>query len=147
MGIDITKLWFTRAVPEPTKNNQNVQLGCHAEEFCEMLDAVQGDNEYSAVLLSLAKTNLRHFAEALKKGAASVSIHDRKEFLDGVGDQIVTGVGCAHMHGMDIVTGLDRINTSNFSKFDKDGMPIFDENGKIAKNKETFHKPDLTGLY
>jgi hypothetical protein len=145
-GIPGTLEWFVRAVPSPTKKNQNVQLGCHLEEVCEMLAAVEGDDGGSRVLLSMAKTQLHELAEALKKDRASVSIHDRKEFLDGIADQMVTGTGCAHMHSMKPVEALDRTNESNWSKF-KDGQPIFDEHGKIAKNKETFFKPNLEGLY
>jgi hypothetical protein len=41
---------------------------------------------------------------------------------------------------------LRRVNGSNWSKFNDDGQPIFDENGKIAKGPR-YERPDLTGLY
>jgi hypothetical protein len=34
---------------------------------------------------------------------------------------------------MDIDKGLDIVSTSNWSKFDEQGQPIFDANGKIKK--------------
>jgi hypothetical protein len=51
------------------------------------------------------------------------------------------------MAGMNVPEALNRVNTSNFSKFDANGFPIFDENGKIAKNLATYKKADLEGLY
>jgi len=38
--ISIIKLWFERAVPEPTDKNRAVQLGVHFEEVSEMLVAI-----------------------------------------------------------------------------------------------------------
>lgn len=43
--------------------------------------------------------------------------------------------------GFDMVGALDEVNKSNWSKF-KDGVPAFDENGKIAK-ADGYFKPDL----
>ena len=38
MSLLTTQLWHARAKPEPTEDDVNVQLGCHIEEFVEMLD-------------------------------------------------------------------------------------------------------------
>lgn len=137
--------WFEQAVPNPTVKNFNVQLGCHLEEVKEMLDAVQGLDGGSAVALTLCKQHLHELAEAMKKGTMTFMVQDRKEFLDGGCDQLVTATGVLYMVGMNADAGLGRVNTSNYSKF-VDGEPRFDANGKIAK-PPTFQKPDFTGLY
>ena len=62
--------------------------------------------------------------------------------LDSLADQIVTAVGTAHMNGMDIVGALHEVNGSNFSKFDDEGNPIFNDNKKIMKGPN-YYKPDL----
>lgn len=74
------------------------------------------------------------------------AIKDRKEFLDSLADQIVTGVGTGHCAGMQTVEACERVNESNWSKYDAGGRPIFDANGKITKGP-SYKKPGLGGLY
>lgn len=147
MSLDITKLWFSRAVPQPQDKNVQVQLGCHFEEVAEQLEQLVGTDATSETHRKVVAQALRLFSNSLKKGGVKLAIADRKEFLDAIADQIVTGVGCGYMVGMDVPEALNRVNASNFSKFDENGFPIFDEDGKIAKNPATYHKVDLTGLY
>jgi hypothetical protein len=138
-----TVQWFNEAIPQTVinKKKQSVQLGCHIEEFIEMLEVirVKGVDQQIAQSIDL----LTIVADHLKKNANGFVITDRKEFLDAMVDQIVTATGTGFMQGMDIVGGLECINGSNYSKF-KDGKAIFDANGKIAKNQETYYKADLS---
>jgi NTP pyrophosphatase (non-canonical NTP hydrolase) len=130
--------WFREAVREPTDRNKAVQIGCHIEEFGEMLEAI-GDQ-------GLAK-RMQGIAAEYKQGEVEYSklVIDRKELLDSLADQIVTAVGIASMLDMDIVGALQEVNRSNYSKF-VNGRAVFDENGKIKKGAD-YSKPDLTGLY
>src|SRR5690606_22494682 len=140
MSIQETKKWFEAAVPAPTEENFNVQLGCHLEEVVEMLDNLctkQGDD----ILLARAADSLEDLSKALKNGSYKVSALRAVDHLDALADQIVTAVGCAHMAGMDIVGALNEVNRSNFSKFE-DGKPVFNEHGKIAKGRN-YKAPDL----
>jgi predicted HAD superfamily Cof-like phosphohydrolase len=134
--LDNTKNWFQIAIPEPTERNKHMQIACHCEEFAEMLEALGLKTEAEFA---------HNFGDALKTGALTVATVDRKELLDALCDQLVTAVGVAHMYGLDIVEGLERVNASNYSKF-VDGRALFDENGKIKKGPD-YHKPNLTGLY
>lgn len=145
--LDITELWFKRAKPTPTDADVNTQISCHTEEFGEMLAALKGVAGIDEHMRKHLQEEVELFTRALRTGNIRVYISDRKEFLDSLADQIVTGTGCGHMAGMNVPEALNRVNTSNFSKFDVNGFPIFDENGKIAKNLATYKKPDLTGLY
>lgn len=140
MSIESVKTWFSRAVPNPNEKNCSVQLGVHFEEVGEMLESLGTCNFESSVLEDLSND--------LKSGHLIVEDLklDREELLDALCDQIVTAVGVAHMFGMDIVGALREVDRSNWSKFDESGQPTFDENGKIAKNLETYFKPNLTAF-
>lgn len=145
MTIEHIKLWHERARSNPDLKAFNVQLGCHFEEIAEMLDALSvtpaGYSLVESALISIIK-----LASGLKEGGITVEIGDRKELLDAIADQIVTGVGVAHCAGLNISEGLRRVNISNWSKFDTDGRPVRNEQGKIMKG-ERYTPPDLEGLY
>ncbi len=68
------------------------------------------------------------------------------EFLDSLADQIVTSVGVGHCAGMKTAEAVTAVNRSNYSKFDKNGYPIFNDSGKIAKGPD-YAPPNLEGLY
>lgn len=143
MSTDIIKLWHERARSKPNEVDFNVQLGCHFEEICEMLAVI---NTTSNDTLVRARAALGWLADGLKKGNVQATITDRQEFLDAAADQVVTAIGAAHCARMDIVEAIRRVNTSNWSKYNVDGQPVFDENGKIKKGPD-YAPPDLTGLY
>lgn len=144
-SIESIDLWHSRARPNPTDEDFNVQLGCHFEEIVEMLDSLAFTFDASAQA-GLAAKHLETLANMLKSGEGRAKITDRKEFLDSVADQVVTGIGAAHCAHMDGRTAVVRVNRSNWSKFDDDGQPIRDANGKIAKGPN-YTSPDLEGLY
>lgn len=72
----------------------------------------------------------------------SVIINDKVGLTDALADQIVTAIGLAYMHGIDIEGALNEVNRSNWSKF-VDGKPVFDENGKIKKG-DGYTPPELS---
>lgn len=140
------ELWHEKACPNPDADAFNVQFGCHVEEFAELLDSIQFDNEDDDRFLRGAHLALVNIATVLKKKTVRVSIIDRKEFLDALADGIVTAVGAGYRAAVDVPSGAVRVNQSNWSKFDENGEPIFDENGKVKKGPG-YTEPDLTGLY
>ena len=149
---DLIEMWHKRARPNPTDADFNVQLGCHIEEFLEMLDTIklvpQQPRDWKDFELEFSDmyATLFYLSKQLKTGTMHAEITNRKEFLDAIADQVVTGVGAAYCAGMQATEAVRRVNESNWSKFDKDGQPIRDENGKIAKGPD-YKKPDLGGLY
>ena len=138
MNINEILKWFKKAVPNPTEKTQIVQMGCHFEEFSEMLTSV-GFAKYCDTVV-----NIDSIADSFKAGKVSNFSDDidKIELLDSLCDQIVTATGVAHMLGFDIEGALDEVNRSNWSKFEN-GSPVFDENGKIKKG-ESYFKPNLT---
>lgn len=140
--LQLTKEWFEQAIPEPTPEHKRVQIGCHFEEFAEMLlsigyekteefDAINGEADWW-------KGKLNSFTD---KQDDLVLHCDRQALLDSLADQIVTAVGIGHMMGLDVLGALSEVNRSNFSKFEN-GNAVFDENGKIRKG-ENYTPPDL----
>ena len=134
MQLEKTKQWFEQAIPEPTIEQACIQVGCHIEEFHEML--------WSMSMQSVEIQNLEEsFKNCEKMAMADVKFCNRSELLDSLVDQIVTAVGVGHMMGMDVLGALEEVNRSNFSKL-VDGKAIFDKNGKIDK-PESYSRPNL----
>lgn len=140
--------WHLGARNSPTPQDFNVQLGCHFEEILEMLQTLTFANEYFEALpgTKLSVYNdLKFLSDGLKLGVIKANIVDRKELLDSLADQIVTGTGVGHCAGMNVPAAAQAVNWSNWSKFD-DGTPLRDMHGKIIKGPN-YTPPDLEGLY
>jgi hypothetical protein len=146
MSIDSIELWHKRARPSPTPEDFAVQLGCHIEEFVEMLDTLMFSYEGGGFNVAVLATAMTELGEALKRNEVSVRVANRKEFLDSVADQIVTAVGVGYCAGMKTVEGVDAVSRSNWSKFDDEGFPIFNSHGKITKGPK-YRPPVLDNLY
>lgn len=138
-----TKQWFEAAVPNPTTKNLNIQVAVHLEEVAEMVEAmtVEGSSEGYKLWQQLQAT-LVEISNLMKQGQMQIATLDANAVLDGITDQQVTAIGIGHMLGMDTTSALAEVDRSNFSKFGKDGQPIFDENGKIKKGPH-YVKPNL----
>lgn len=153
MSIDTIELWHKRARNKPTRQDFNVQLGCHLEEIVEMLDTLVLHDETEQWLRApmagrdmSVRTKLDYLANELKSGRVKAEVDNRKELLDALADQVVTSVGVGYCAGMEMEEAVKRVNRSNWSKFGDNGQPIRDENGKIAKGPK-YAPPDLDGCY
>jgi predicted HAD superfamily Cof-like phosphohydrolase len=138
MSIESIALWHSRARPNPSDENFNVQLGCHLEEVVEMIEALRfsyknGTGVEMPGKNSMIYQQLNDFADGLKAGRITAQIANRRDLVDALADQIVTSVGVAHTANMKITRAVDIVNTSNWSKFSPEGEPYFDQNGKILK--------------
>ena len=139
MSLEKTKQWFERAIPEPTIEQACIQVGCHVEEFSEMIDSINlGGSDLHHELLDESTSFKVNCSDYYRH---KIEDCDKEALLDSLVDQIVTAVGVGHMMGMDVLGALEEINRSNFSKFE-DGKPVFDSNGKITKGKD-YVKPNL----
>lgn len=136
------ELWHKRARPEPTFEDFNVQLGCHFEEITEMLVALEGEDGKSSNKLGEVRMAMMTLAEGFKAGHYQAFPVQRTEFLDSLADQVVTAVGVAHCDKMQMAQAVTEVNTSNWSKFDSNGQPVFNEQGKIQKGP-TYRPPQL----
>ena len=138
--IHSIKEWFEAAKPNPSTADVVVQIGCHYEEVSEMNAVLNYDVEY--MLEATAEEYEMYYSGYLGAALEELSADARVELLDSLCDQIVTAVGVAYMMGMDIEGALAEVNRSNWSKFEG-GVPVFNEQGKIAKGVE-YTPPELS---
>lgn len=142
-----TKTWFEKARPSQTISSFSAQLGVHFEEVGEMIEALNpaDDDDVSVELLSQAFSAIKALSDHLKNNHGSIFVlpKDRIDMLDSICDQIVTATGVAHTLDYDIVGAMTEVNRSNYSKFDADGLPIYNEQGKVMKG-ENYSPAELT---
>ena len=138
--IHSIKEWFKAAKPEPTIKDACVQIGCHYEEVAEMADALRDEEVLESA--ENAADNYKDTQGCFIYFLEDLSERQRIQLLDALCDQVVTAVGVAYMMGMDIEGALAEVNRSNWSKFEG-GVPVFNEQGKIAKGAE-YTPPELS---
>lgn len=85
----------------------------------------------------LMREENEEYLEAAQEG-------DMIEVADALGDMLYILCGTILKHGMQdkIVEVFEEIQRSNMSKLDKDGNPIYREDGKVLKS-ELYFKPDI----
>ncbi len=131
--------WFKKAKPEPTTNDLTTQMGVHCEEVVEMLDTLSGTTPQMTDIINTARRSLHALAEELKNtNTAFVHTSHKQDFLDSLCDQIVTATGVGVYAGFPIVAALAEVDASNHSKFDENGNPILNAQGKIMKGPNYF---------
>ena len=95
------------------------------------------------------EANLRFklMAEENEEYLEACNNNDLVEIADALGDQLYILLGTILRHGMQdkIEEVFDEIQRSNMSKLDKNGQPIFREDGKILKG-ENYFKPDIASI-
>ena len=70
---------------------------------------------------------------------------DNKDFLevaDALTDILHVTYGAGHAFGIDLDKCFQEVQSSNMSKLDENGKPIYNEDGKVMKGPRYF-KPDL----
>lgn len=135
-----TAQWFAKCFPEPKAKNFHTQTGVHFEEVREMCDAVKTvgastvwKSIKAAIKWAILKWALTSVGDGLKQGEIQLAYIDAEELLDALLDQKVTATGVGFMAGFDMDAATKEVDRSNFSKFDSDGNPIFNENLKVMK--------------
>jgi predicted HAD superfamily Cof-like phosphohydrolase len=70
---------------------------------------------------------------------------DNKDFLevaDALTDILYVTYGAGHAFGIDLDKCFQEVQSSNMSKLDENGKPIYNEDGKVMKGPKYF-KPNL----
>ena len=86
--------------------------------------------------IDLIKEELDELIEAMKN-------KDLLEVADALTDILYVAYGAGHAFGIDLDKCFDEVQSSNMSKLDKNGKPIYDEKGKVMKGPKYF-KPNLS---
>lgn len=90
-------------------------------------------------------TKLRYdlIKEELEELGQAIKDKDIKEVADALTDILYVTYGAGHAFGIDLDKCFEEVQSSNMSKLDVDGKPIYNENGKVMKGPNYF-KPDLS---
>lgn len=90
-------------------------------------------------------TKLRYdlIKEELEELGQAIKDKDIKEVADALTDILYVTYGAGHAFGIDLDKCFEEVQSSNMSKLDANGKPIYNENGKVMKGPNYF-KPDLT---
>ena len=93
------------------------------------------DEKIQNLRVSLIEEELSELKEAIKN-------KDIKEVADALTDILYVTYGAGHAFGIDLDKCFDEVQSSNMSKLDENGKPIFNEHGKVLKGPNYF-KPNL----
>ena len=100
------------------------------------LDPSFSTDKINQLRLKLIKEELSELTDAMNN-------KDLLEVADALTDILYVTYGAGHAFGIDLDKCFDEVQNSNMSKLDKDGKPIYNENGKVMKGPNYF-KPDLS---
>ena len=160
-----TQEWFTRVDEKQGVDVQKLaaQIAAHVEEVKEFYQAldklVKQENEENED--GAFKQEIETLEESRKKFASGLYNTDLKrlliatnddnraiktELVDSLCGQIVTATGVLSRTGFNTEEALSRVNDSNFTKFDENGDPIFNEYGKVSSDGPNYKDPDFTDL-
>ena len=81
--------------------------------------------------------------EELDELKEAIDNKDIKEVADALTDILYVTYGAGHAFGINLDKCFKEVQSSNMSKLDSDGKPIYDDKGKVMKGPNYF-KPDLS---
>lgn len=155
-----TKEWFDKADEKGVDVQMvSTQIRCHIEEFREMIETLSilignKDNGQMNKLIEELETTRKAFKAGkynecieclLEEELTGDAKRAKIALIDSLGDQIVTSTGVLNRINVDATEALKRVNDSNYSKFDKDGNPVYKPDGKIGRS-ELYFEPDFEDL-
>ena len=85
--------------------------------------------------LDLIREELEELTEAMKN-------RDLLEVADALTDILYVTYGAGHAFGINLDKCFEEVQSSNMSKLDENGKPIYNEFGKVMKGPKYF-KPNL----
>ena len=81
--------------------------------------------------------------EELDELKVAMENKDLLEVADALTDILYVTYGAGHAFGIDLDKCFEEVQSSNMSKLDESGEPIYNEAGKVMKGPKYF-KPDLS---
>ena len=89
--------------------------------------------------------NLRYdlIKEELDELKVAMKNNDLLEVADALTDILYVTYGAGHAFGINLDKCFEEVQSSNMSKLDENGKPIYSEAGKVLKGPKYF-KPNLT---
>ena len=80
--------------------------------------------------------------EELDELKVAMESNDLLEVADALTDILYVTYGAGHAFGIDLDKCFEEVQSSNMSKLDKSGKPIYNNAGKVMKGPDYF-QPDL----
>ena len=80
--------------------------------------------------------------EELDELKVAMESNDLLEVADALTDILYVTYGAGHAFGIDLDKCFEEVQSSNMSKLDENGKPIYNETGKVMKGPKYF-KPNL----
>ena len=114
------------------------KVGLFMKTFGQEVKTVSG---LSGEKINSLRINL--ISEELEELKKAISDNDITEVADALTDILYVTYGAGHAFGINLDKCFNEVQESNMSKLDKNGKPIFNENGKVMKGPNYF-KPDLS---
>ena len=99
------------------------------------LDPSFSTDKINKLRLSLIKEELEELSDAMNK-------KNLLEVADALTDILYVTYGAGHAFGINLDKCFDEVQSSNMSKLDANGKPIYNEFGKVMKGPNYF-KPNL----
>ena len=114
------------------------KVGLFMKTFGQEVKTVAGfsSDKINKLRIDLIEEELEELKDAVNK-------KDLKETIDALTDILYVTYGAGHAFGVNLDKCFEEVQNSNMSKLDKDGKPIFNENGKVMKGPDYF-KPNLS---
>ena len=101
---------------------------------------VKNKPSFSTVKINKLRYDL--IKEELEELKSALDNKDFLEVADALTDILYVTYGAGHAFGIDLDRCFQEVQNSNMSKLDKNGKPIYNDQGKVMKGPEYF-KPDL----
>ena len=99
------------------------------------LDPSFSTDKINKLRLSLIREELEELSDAINK-------QNLLEVADALTDILYVTYGAGHAFGINLDKCFDEVQSSNMSKLDANGKPIYNEFGKVMKGPNYF-KPNL----
>ena len=93
------------------------------------------ENKITSLRYDLIKEELNELKDAIDK-------KDIKEVADALTDILYVTYGAGHAFGINLDKCFQEVQSSNMSKLDSNGKPIYNDKGKVMKGPNYF-KPNL----
>lgn len=93
------------------------------------------DTETRQLRLNLIEEEVQELREAMYR-------QDIVEIADALADILYVVYGAGHAFGIDLDKCYEEVHSSNMSKLDKNGKPIYRKDGKVMKG-ENYSPPNL----
>ena len=128
--------------------NENITLKACIDAVEQFHNSFGITNSYSPVS-ELNEKDLKLRFELMKEENESIFRRKRGDLIeiaDALGDMLYILCGTILKHGLQHkIADVFKKSKSNMSKLDKNGKPIYREDGKVMKS-DLYFKPDIKGI-